>query len=54
MAKEQDILKEMKKEWWEENMSHGAFALTRDEIDYYLSLFRFGPKKNKVEDNDHE
>ena len=40
-----DILREMKKEWWDENMSHGAFALTQDEIDYYMNLFKFKPKK---------
>lgn len=42
---ETDILKELKKDWWDENMSHGAFALTQDEVDYYMSLFKFKPKK---------
>ena len=25
-----------KKEWWDENMSHGAFAYTQEEIDFYF------------------
>ena len=42
-----DILREMKKEWWDENMSHVTFALTQDEIDYYMNLFKFKPKEKK-------
>ena len=27
--------KEEREDWFEENASHGAFALTQDEIDFY-------------------
>ena len=47
MTQERNILREMKKEWWDENMSHVTFALTHDEIDYYMNLFKIKPKEEK-------
>lgn len=35
MAEDKDKLENELKEWWDENMSHGAFALTKDDIDFY-------------------
>ena len=29
-------LQDARRKWWDENESHGAFALTHEEIDYYL------------------
>jgi hypothetical protein len=40
--------KDLKKEWFDENQSHGAFALTQEEIDFYYNKEylkeRFGDK----------
>ena len=33
--------KDLKKDWFDENQSHGAFALTQEEIDFYYNLERF-------------
>ena len=35
MKPEEKENKDKMKKWWDENMSHGAFALTQDEIDFY-------------------
>ena len=43
-------LKELQKAWWDENMSHGAFAYTHEEIEYYMNLFKFKPKRNEHTD----
>ena len=29
--------KNLKKDWLDENQSHGAFALTQEEIDFYYN-----------------
>lgn len=40
--------KDLKKDWFDENQSHGAFALTQEEIDFYYNKEwlkeRFGDK----------
>lgn len=41
MEKERDERIDLAK-WMDENMSHGAFALTQEEIDFY-----YKPKNNK-------
>ena len=35
MAEDKEELEKQLKEWWDENMSHGAFSLTQEEIDFY-------------------
>lgn len=39
--KENKELQEVRREWWDENLSHGAFALTQDEIDFYYNPERW-------------
>ena len=29
--------KNLKKDWFDENQSHGVFALTKEEIDFYYN-----------------
>lgn len=36
MGDDKDLKKE-KKDWFDENQSHGAFALTQEEIDFYYN-----------------
>lgn len=40
--------KDLKKDWFDENQFHGAFALTQEEIDFYYNKEwlkeRFGDK----------
>ena len=38
MKQNYNNLEDLKKKWQDENMSHGAFALTQDEIDFYINL----------------
>lgn len=34
---DKDLKKDLKKDWFDENQSHGAFALTQEEIDFYYN-----------------
>lgn len=34
-------LEEEKRKWWDENLSHGAFAYTQEELDFYFNPERW-------------